>query len=289
MGCPLTGITRRNHKILLREAHLPDFEFGVQSEFHFRLIDTVIGLHGQLECIVVVFQHSEVKIAERGIGDTAFTISLFIARLGRNGDGVAVLVDQREFVLDRIGRIGIISGADEIEEPLTDDITISITISDISNLCDRSHFHHVDFKRQRRRFAVDCQRNRVFAVLIERRINISDDRSGIAGNLRDLARSIESQRPWSSFPDIGGNGNRGGPGTDEFRSDAEIADRTGQREVEQSTLSLVAGGIIGFRLKGVRSVTKNHRIENMVEFRHFGDGSSNGSVKKQVDFGNTDI
>ena len=140
-------------------------EFGVQSEFHFRLIDTVIGLHGQLECIVVVFQHSEVKIAERGIGDTAFTISLFIARLGRNGNGVAVLVDQGEFVLDRIGGIGIISGADEIEKTFAD----NVAFGNVGNLCDRGHFHHVDFKRQRRRFAVDCQRDRVFAVQYFRR------------------------------------------------------------------------------------------------------------------------
>ena len=120
-------------------------------------------MNRQLQRIIVVLQHGEVKIAERGIGNATFTVALSITRLGRNGDGVAVLVDQCELVLDRIGWIGIIGGADEVEETFTDDVALG----NVGDLGDRGHLHHVDFKRKRRSFAVDRQRDRVFAVLIE--------------------------------------------------------------------------------------------------------------------------
>ena len=279
----------RDHKILLREAHLPNLEFGVQSEFHFRLVNAVIGLNGQLQCIIVVLQHGEVKIAERGIGNATFTVALGIARLGRNGDGVAVLVDQRELVLDRIGRIGVIGGADKIKETFADDVAIG----NIGDLGDRGHLYHINFKRKRRSLTVDCQSDRVFPVLIVGGIDVAGDSGSCSLNIRNLAWAIKGENPFlsicESVTDIRSNGNIRRPGLGEIRRDAEIADRAGQREIEQSTLTLVSGGIIGFRLEGVCAVTKHHCIENVVEFRQFGDSCGDGSVKEQIDFGNTNI
>ena len=275
----------RDHQILLAEAHLPDFEFGVEGEFHFRLIGAVVGLNGQLQRVVIVLQHGEVQFAEGSVGNASFPEALGVVRFGRDRDGLAVLVDQRELVFHRVGGIGVIGGADEIEETFADDFAVG----DVGDPGYRSHLHHVDFKRQRRRFAVDGQRDRVFAVLIKRRINASGNRSRVAGDLRDLARTVERQSPRSGFADVGGNGNIGRSGLCQLRSDAEVADRTGQREVEQCAPAFVAGGVKGFRLKRVRAVAEHHRVENVVEFGSLGDCGGDGAVEKQIDPGDADV